>query len=104
MSVVMPPVPRRWTRSCRRMWSRSAGSTARSVQQTLETNIFLTNQTNPHSSPQVSNIVVYQEKQDESEDAEVIVKIFVEMKTAMDVKRAKNALDGRWKINLFLNI
>ena len=37
-----------------------------------------------------------QEKQDESEDAEVLVKIFVEFKESISAKKAKNGLDGRF--------
>jgi len=44
----------------------------------------------------VDHIVIYQEKQDESEDAEVLVKIFVEFKESISAKKAKNGLDGRF--------
>ena len=37
-----------------------------------------------------------QEKQDESDDAEVLVKIFVEFKESISAKKAKNGLDGRF--------
>ena len=37
-----------------------------------------------------------QEKQSEEEDAEVIVKIFVEFQTADGAKKAKEALNGRF--------
>ena len=100
--VLMLLCPRRWTRSCRRTWSRSAANTARSVLRKaficLPEQIFSLKPNKSFASfpLQVSNIVVYQEKQDETADAEIVVKIFVEMNTAMDVKRAKNALDGRW--------
>ena len=38
-----------------------------------------------------------QEKQDDSDDAEVHVKIFVEFHESIEAKKAKNGLDGRWK-------
>merc|ERR1711936_895558 len=38
----------------------------------------------------VDHIVIYQEKQDESDDAEVLVKIFVEFKESISAKKAKN--------------
>ena len=41
---------------------------------------------------------VFQEKQDDSEDAEVHVKIFVEFHESIEAKKAKNGLDGRWKL------
>jgi len=44
----------------------------------------------------VDHIVIYQEKQDESDDAEVLVKIFVEFKESISAKKAKNGLDGRF--------
>ena len=39
--------------------------------------------------------VHFQEKQDDSEEAEIHVKIFVEFQESLDAKKAKNALDGR---------
>ena len=42
------------------------------------------------------NLTFYQEKQDESDDAEVLVKIFVEFKESISAKKAKNGLDGRF--------
>ena len=36
-----------------------------------------------------------QEKQDDTEEAEVDVKIFVEFTESIEAKKAKNALDGR---------
>lgn len=36
-----------------------------------------------------------QEKQDDSEEAEVHVKIFVEFHESIEAKKAKNGLDGR---------
>jgi len=44
----------------------------------------------------VENVVIYQEKQDDSEEAEIHVKIFVEFQESLDAKKAKNALDGRF--------
>merc|ERR1712127_66480 len=44
----------------------------------------------------VENVVIYQEKQEDTEDAEVHVKIFVEFDESLAVKKAKNALDGRF--------
>ena len=37
-----------------------------------------------------------QEKQDESDDAEVLVKIYVEFKESLSAKNSKNGLDGRF--------
>ena len=45
-----------------------------------------------------------QEKQDDSDDAEVHVKIFVEFHESIEAKKAKNGLDGRYILNLFLRI
>ena len=44
----------------------------------------------------VSRVVIYQEKQGEEEDAEVIVKIFVEFEKIEHAEAAKSALNGRW--------
>lgn len=44
----------------------------------------------------VSRVVIYNEKQGEEEDAEVIVKIFVEFSQPAEVEKAANALNGRW--------
>merc|ERR1711994_118812 len=44
----------------------------------------------------VENVVIYQEKQDDSEEAEVHVKIFVEFHESIEAKKAKNGLDGRY--------
>jgi len=44
----------------------------------------------------VENVIIYQEKQDESDDAEIHVKIFVEFEEDLGAKKAKNALDGRF--------
>ena len=41
------------------------------------------------------NISFFQEKQDDSDDAEVHVKIFVEFHESIEAKKAKNGLDGR---------
>ena len=45
---------------------------------------------------QVENVIIYQERQSEEADAEIYVKIFVEFVLADQVKKAKNALDGRF--------
>jgi len=45
---------------------------------------------------QVENVIIYQEKQDDTDDAEVDVKIFVLFNQPIEVKKAKNALDGRF--------
>lgn len=45
---------------------------------------------------EVSRVVIYQEKQGEEEEAEIIVKIFVEFAKGEDADSAKNALNGRW--------
>jgi len=44
----------------------------------------------------VQNVIIYQERQSEEEDAEVQVKIFVEFSEHSEVKVAKSALDGRF--------
>jgi len=44
----------------------------------------------------VSRVIIYQEKQGEEDDAEVIVKIFVEFEKSEHAEAAKNALNGRW--------
>merc|ERR1712088_828965 len=44
----------------------------------------------------VENVVIYQEKQDDSDDAGVHVKIFVEFHESIEAKKAKNGLDGRF--------
>ena len=42
-----------------------------------------------------------QEKQDDSDDAEVHVKIFVEFHESIEAKKAKNGLDGRYILEFF---
>ena len=49
--------------------------------------------TQQHSWPLT---LLHQEKQDESDDAEILVKIFVEFKESISAKKAKNGLDGRF--------
>ncbi|KAK2722964.1 poly(U)-binding-splicing factor PUF60-like [Artemia franciscana] len=44
----------------------------------------------------VQNVIIYQERQSEEEDAEVIVKIFVEFAAPTQAQMAKNALNGRF--------
>lgn len=44
----------------------------------------------------VNRVIIYQEKQSEAEDAEVIVKIFVEFGKLSEAEAAKNALNGRY--------
>ncbi|MBN3275715.1 PUF60 factor, partial [Polyodon spathula] len=44
----------------------------------------------------VNRVIIYQEKQGEEEDAEVIVKIFVEFSTATEMDKGIEALNGRW--------
>ncbi|EDO46306.1 predicted protein, partial [Nematostella vectensis] len=44
----------------------------------------------------VSRVVIYKEKQGEEEDAEVIVKIFVEFTSPDETDKATSNLDGRW--------
>merc|ERR1711962_1910093 len=44
----------------------------------------------------VENVIIYQEKQDDSDEAEVRVKIFVEFSDSIETKKAKNSLDGRF--------
>ncbi|XP_071793660.1 poly(U)-binding-splicing factor PUF60-like isoform X1 [Asterias amurensis] len=45
---------------------------------------------------QVNRVVIYQERQGEEEDAEVIVKIFVEFSDQSEGEAAIDALNGRW--------
>jgi len=45
---------------------------------------------------QVDNVIIYQERQSEDENAEIHVKIFIEFSSPEQVKVAKNALDGRY--------
>ncbi|XP_022098275.1 poly(U)-binding-splicing factor PUF60-like isoform X2 [Acanthaster planci] len=45
---------------------------------------------------QVNRVVIYQERQGEEEDAEVIVKIFVEFSDPSEGEAAIEALNGRW--------
>ncbi|KAJ8011387.1 hypothetical protein DPEC_G00057660 [Dallia pectoralis] len=44
----------------------------------------------------VNRVIIYQEKQGEEEDAEVIVKIFVEFSMAAEMNKAIQALNNRW--------
>ncbi|XP_041940482.1 poly(U)-binding-splicing factor PUF60a isoform X1 [Alosa pseudoharengus] len=44
----------------------------------------------------VNRVIIYQEKQGEEEDAEVIVKIFVEFSAAAEMNKAIQALNNRW--------
>uniref|UniRef100_A0A3B4TTH0 Poly(U) binding splicing factor 60 n=1 Tax=Seriola dumerili TaxID=41447 RepID=A0A3B4TTH0_SERDU len=54
---------------------------------------------------QVKRVIIYQERQGEEDDADVIVKIFVEFSEAAEMNRAIQALNHRWfggrKINKF---
>ncbi|XP_019964650.2 poly(U)-binding-splicing factor PUF60a isoform X2 [Paralichthys olivaceus] len=45
---------------------------------------------------QVKRVIIYQERQGEEDDAEVIVKIFVEFLDAAEMNRAIQALNHRW--------
>ena len=45
---------------------------------------------------EVERVLIYQEKQSEDEDAEVIVKIFVEFVAPRSVELAAEALNGRF--------
>ena len=45
---------------------------------------------------EVERVIIYQERQSEEDDAETIVKIFVEFKEAKAAKAAKSALNGRF--------
>ena len=45
---------------------------------------------------EVERVIIYQERQSEDDDAEIIVKIFVEFKDAKAAKAAKSALNGRF--------
>ncbi|NXC43909.1 PUF60 factor, partial [Penelope pileata] len=44
----------------------------------------------------VNRVIIYQEKQGEEEDADIIVKIFVEFSMAAETHKAIAALNGRW--------
>ena len=45
---------------------------------------------------EVTRVIIYQEKQGEEDDAEVIVKIFVEFSQTSEAEEAQKALNGRW--------
>lgn len=45
---------------------------------------------------EVERVIIYQERQSEEEEAEIIVKILVEFKEAKSTKAARNALNGRF--------
>lgn len=45
---------------------------------------------------QVKRVVIYQERQGEDADADVIIKIFVEFNHTAEMNRAVRALDRRW--------
>ena len=45
---------------------------------------------------EVERVIIYQERQSEEDDADVLVKIFVEFKDPNSAKNAKNALNGRY--------
>lgn len=45
---------------------------------------------------QVERVIIYQEKQSEEDDAEIIVKIFVEFSSGTGAERAKDSLNGRF--------
>ena len=80
-----------WTRTCKRMWSRNVTNMEKSTILSfirLESGICEEMLTSSH--------FFNQEKQDESDDAEVLVKIFVEFKESISAKKAKNGLDGRF--------
>ncbi|CDQ61730.1 unnamed protein product [Oncorhynchus mykiss] len=44
----------------------------------------------------VNRVIIYQEKQGEEEDAEIIVKIFVEFSMVSEMNKAIQALNDRW--------
>ncbi|XP_013887058.1 poly(U)-binding-splicing factor PUF60 [Austrofundulus limnaeus] len=44
----------------------------------------------------VNRVIIYQEKQGEEEDADIIVKIFVEFSAASEMNKAIQALNDRW--------
>ncbi|XP_070545275.1 poly(U)-binding-splicing factor PUF60-like isoform X3 [Ptychodera flava] len=44
----------------------------------------------------VNRVIIYQEKQGEEEDAEVIVKLFVEFSLPAEAEKAIDSLNGRW--------
>ena len=44
----------------------------------------------------VNRVIIYQEKQGEEEDADIIVKIFVEFSMASEMNKAIQALNDRW--------
>lgn len=44
----------------------------------------------------VNRVIIYQEKQGEEEDADIIVKIFVEFSAASEMNKAIHALNDRW--------
>lgn len=44
----------------------------------------------------VNRVIIYQERQGEEDDAEIIVKIFVEFSEAAEMNKAIQALNNRW--------
>lgn len=44
----------------------------------------------------VNRVIIYQERQGEEEDAQIIVKIFVEFSSAEEMNKAIQALNNRW--------
>jgi len=44
----------------------------------------------------VEKVIIYQEKQSEDEDAEIIVKIFVEFSNGAEAEKARDSLNGRF--------
>merc|ERR1712168_392668 len=45
---------------------------------------------------EVDNVLIYQERQSEEDDAEIIIKIFVEFSNPNGAKKAKDSLNGRY--------
>lgn len=45
---------------------------------------------------QVKRVIIYQERQGDEDDADVIVKIFVKFSEVVEMTRAIQALDQRW--------
>lgn len=45
---------------------------------------------------EVSRVIIYQEKQGEEDDADIIVKVFVEFNQPEEAEKAQSVFNGRW--------
>ncbi len=58
--------------------------------------MLISNQDECGKFGEVERVVIYQEKQSEEEDAEIIVKIFVEFTSSRSIEKAVESLNGRF--------